>query len=214
MSTPTFDLVADAKAKSRQVFEGLTEPDEDIMPVMLWVGPHGPGLMPMIPMDDEHAKDNVATWMTATLAVAQATECVSINTAYMAMVPKDDPDVNFEAATVTTPVRERPDSTEQVVLMCMSRRGKGGGMIFAPVTRYPDRPPTLGEWTEMISEVGPGMSGRFGEAMALGLQIVREMPPDMAQIIGEGWKIGPEAVQNLVERFVGVARNYELKAMR
>jgi hypothetical protein len=202
------DLVEHAKTHSRECVEGLTDPDDDIMPILLWLGPHGPGLMSMGElMKDDEAKDKLARWITATLAVGQATECVTVTTGYMAMVDRDDPDVDVSRGTVTTPIRERPDRTEAVILMCSDRRGRGG-MVHAPLTRYPDKPPTLGDWIDSRLEVGPKVGGRFGEAMALGLEIVREMPPELVEIIEEGWEIGPEAVQNLIERFVNVAEGF------
>jgi hypothetical protein len=208
MTASVPDLVEHAKTHSRECVEGLTDPDEDIMPVLLWWGPHGPGLMPMgdLMKGDVH-KDRLAKWITATLAVSQATECVTVTTGYMAKVDRDDPDVDVSRGTVTKPVRERPEAVEAVVLMCSDRRGQGG-IVHAELTRYPDKPPTLGDWNDQRLEVGPKVGGRFGDAMNLGLQIAREMPPELVEIIEDGWKIGPEAVQDLIERFVNVATGF------
>jgi hypothetical protein len=87
--------------------------------------------------------------------------------------------------------------------MCSSSEN-GDAMVFAPLTRYPDKPPTLGEW---VNEGQPDrMGGRFGDAINLGLRISREMPPEMVEIIDQGWAAG--TAENLMERFVNVARNF------
>jgi hypothetical protein len=206
LSTPSFDLIEHAKSKSRECLEELTEPDEDIMPLMMFQGPHGLGFMPLGDiMEDAATKDEGALWMTATLAVGRATEAVMITTAYMAHLEKDDARVHEDGGTITVevPICEMPERTEHIVLMCSATEGNGT-LVSAPVTRYPDKPPTLGEWE--TSPQPDKVGGRFGDAVNAGLRIAKEMPPEMAEIVDEGWKDGTSA--DLIQRFVNVARTF------
>jgi hypothetical protein len=119
----------------------------------------------------------------------------------------------YEAEDIHIPPSRHPDRVEQVNLMCAGRDRQM--LVYAPITRYPDKPPTLGDWIndQDDPDLGSGpakIGGRFGDAMNLGLQIAREMPPEMVEIIEEGWETSPEAVQDLIERFVNVSTGFDL----
>lgn len=203
MSTPVVDLIEHAKSKSRECCEQLIGPDDDIMPIMLFLGPYGIGFMPLGDiMQGDDAKDEGALRMTASLTVSRAVEAVMVTTAYMANLAKDDERVHIETDTVDVPIREMPERTEAVVLMCSN--GERDSMIYAPITRYPDKPPTMGEWIDEAGDAGR-MGGRFGKSINLGLKMSREMPSEMAEIVDEGWREG--AADQLIERFIAVARN-------
>jgi hypothetical protein len=200
------ELIEHAKSKSRECCEELEAPDADIMPLMLFTGPRGLGVMPLGQvMDDDDTKDEGSLWMTATLAVSLASEVVIVTTAWMVDIPFEEAEargVDLKTATMQTPVREQPDRTETIVLMCAD--GERAVMVSAPLARYPDKPPTLGEWTEWPQP--EAMRGRFGNAIQLGLEIAREMPLELREIVQEGWKEGISG--NLIEQFVKVARTF------
>jgi hypothetical protein len=81
------------------------------------------------------------------------------------------------------------------------------GIVSAPITRYPDKPPTLGEWDGLPFEPGrerrnPAFGGRFGDAMHLGLDFAKSMPQELIEIIDDGWKEGQQ--DDLMRRFMNV----------
>jgi hypothetical protein len=204
MSTPMADLIEHAKEKSRESCEELTGPEDDVMPILLFLGPRGLGVMPLgTVMADEDSKEEGALWMTASLAVARAEQAVMVTTAWMVTRERDDPNLDAENARMLNgPVSEQPDRTEHITLMCSDI--ERDQMIHAPITRYPDKPPTLGEWVD--EDYADRLGGRFGDAINLGLKIAKEMPPEMAEIVDEGWEDGTSS--DLVERFVKVARQF------
>jgi hypothetical protein len=81
-------------------------------------------------------------------------------------------------------------------------------MVSAPVTRYPDKAPTLGEW-ETHPQSHPKFrtpSGRFGNAVNWGLHMAAEMPAEMAAMIDAGWAAGQQ--QDLIEWFMKVQHSF------
>ena len=196
------DLIEHAQRVSRKAVEDLTEPQEDILPVMVCSGPHGISVMLLSEMGgDDASKDQLALWMTATLVVTRAAAAVTVTTAWMTKMSLDDPDVDLLAGTIKEPVSERSDRVEGVALVCCSRDTEV--LITAPLTRHEDRPPTLGDWIRLGD--GNGMTGgRFGEAMYRGLKMAEEMPAEMVDLIEDGWAEGNP--QDLIQRFVNVAR--------
>ena len=203
MTEPEFDLIEYAKEKARDNAESLDGPEDDILPIMLWVGPHGIGFMPLHEgMRSDKTKEAIAPVMTATLAVSRATAVVMTTTAWMVVAPRVEVGDPFK--DVEFPLSENPDRSEHVVLMCV-KEGKDI-LTSAPVTRYPDRPPTLGEWDSKPLGIKDGdnarAGGRFGDAMHLGIDFANNMPPELIDIIEEGWRDGTQ--DDLIGRFLKV----------
>jgi len=95
---------------------------------------------------------------------------------------------------------QSPDRTEQVMLV--HRCPDGQTMYAAELTRYPDRRPDLGEWTEL----GGGMGGRFGDAIELGMAMARSVPeiPGLADMVERGWANGAESLKTMMQLFTEV----------
>ena len=83
-------LLDHAKNHARQAVAELKFPDDDILPVLIFHGPHGGNLMPL-PFHDDDAKDFYAGAMTATLVVARATEAVFLSTVWMVLATRRAP---------------------------------------------------------------------------------------------------------------------------
>jgi hypothetical protein len=202
----TKSLLDAAKAHVRKAFADLEGPDDDIMPHFLWLGPHGLGLMPLYMMSDDAAKDEIAAAMTASLAVSRATEAMLVSSSWVVAVDPATVDDKLELQRMKHGFpkqrpSEHPDRMEMVALVHSTRAGSR--MTHALLTRYPDKPPTLGEWE--TGELSKLEAGRFDRAAALGLRFVREMPPEMIDIIEEGWADGQQ--EDLITRFMKVQRD-------
>lgn len=194
-------LLDSAKAHVIAELAELEGPDDDIMPHFLWLGRYGIGFMPL-QMPDDAAKDQIAEAMVASLIVGRATEAVFVSTAWVAAYRRDDPTVNARAGTAEVRPSEHPDREEIIMLMYHTRRE--ALLISAPVTRHPDKPPTLGDW-ETHEQSHPKFrqpGGRFGDAIRMGLHGSAEMPPEMAELIDEGWALGEQ--QDMIDRFIKV----------
>jgi hypothetical protein len=48
------------------------------------------------------------------------------------------------------------------------------------------------------------LGGRFGDAIHIGMDLAANMPPELIEIIDEGWELGKQ--QELIERFHKVFR--------
>ncbi len=182
-----FNLLEHAQKLARKSAEDLDGPDNDILPVMLWVGPHGMGMLPLTLMADAKEKNTLAGWMVAALAVSRATEVTMTTTAWMVL--GDDEHILDDV----TP-SEHPDRVE--IISLVHSDWEHNTLWSAPIARYPDKNPTLGEWSSFPSDV---LSGRFGTAMRRGLQCAKEMPEEMVEMVEEGWEAGRQ--QELVARF-------------
>lgn len=193
-----FDLLEHAQLHARECLEGLEDPDDDVMPVMLWLGPYGMGIMPMLDMSDQEAKDRLVGKMVTALAVGRATEVVTITTSWMVSV-ETTPELRKGILDVMP--SEHPDRVENVVITHVDE--ESDGMTSAVITRFSDKPPTLGDWTCMDFGREPvRMGGRFGDAMHLGLDLVKSMPPELVEIIDDGWALGRQ--DELITRFHNV----------
>ena len=196
------NLLDAAKAFTRAAVAELEGPDDDIMPHFLWSGPHGLGLMPLYMMTDDDAKDRIAAAMTASLVVGRATEAMFVSTAWVVAVDRGSVDdleyQRLKRGYVKQRPVDHPDRVEMVALMETTHDGTR--MTHAVLTRYPDKPPTLSEWE--TGEWSQLDSGRFGRATGLGLQFVRNMPPELIDIIEEGWAAGEQ--EDLIARFMKV----------
>lgn len=195
-----FDLIEYAKDGARTSFSALEEPDGDIMPVMIFVGPSGLGLMPLDKvLESDQSHDIGALYMTATLVVTRATAAVMVATSYIGVCDANDPRLDLENQSVTVPIKDWVESSEELGLMYVD--GNKSRLISAPIMRYSDKPPTLGNWIEDGTEE---LGGRFGNAISIGLRMVREMPEGMAECIDEELRNG-HTIESLIQRFVNVA---------
>jgi hypothetical protein len=182
-----FDFLVHAKASARDALNGLDGPAEDIIPVLLTHGKRGLGITALT-MPDDAAKEKVAQLMIASIAFAEATECVFICTAWMG--PPNEMDV---------PPSQHPDRMERVILVHQQSTDKCN-LYAAPVIRHDNRPPDLGQWEEM----GGAMGGRFGDAIEYGMKLAKSVPviPGLAESINESWEGG--TVASDMELFVKV----------
>lgn len=188
------DLFKHAMDTARKSVNELTEPDDDIMPVLLYVGPHGLGLMPLLNMKDDQAKDQLAAAMLAALLVGVATEAAMVTTSWVVeMEPKDG---KYHGPMPS----QHPDRREAVMVMHVAGEDDFS-MGQAILTRWSDRPPYLGEWktwTEDDMKIG----GRFGDAIYNGLAMVRIAPKELVEIIEAAWEDGTQ--EDLMHRFLKV----------
>jgi hypothetical protein len=193
------DLFHHAMDNARKNAGELEGPEDDIMPIFLWLGPYGMGLMPMLGMRDGRAKDRLAGAMEAVLVVSRATEAAFVSTSWMVAVKSDESGTGPAKWDGVIP-SEHPDRQEVITVM---HHGESGVAAFgqAPVTRHPDRPPELGRWETMQRE-GIKMGGRFGEAIDHGLRVVQELPPEMLEVIEAAWADGQQ--EDLMRTFLKV----------
>jgi hypothetical protein len=195
------DLLAHAQRVAAESVTELEDPDDDILPVFIWFGPHGVGLMPLVPMTDGRSKDQLAAAMTAALVVGRATQAVFSATSWVVEATRNPDETGFDPADPLTRLMpsEHPDRKE--CLTIMHHKVDGGAVISqAILTRYPDRIPTLGEWRTTDQGDAKIGGGRFGEAINAGLEMARGMPQEMADIIEAGWAAGEQ--EELLQSFL------------
>lgn len=202
---PGFSLIEHAKTVVRKEASELEGPDDDIPPMFLWLGAHGYGIMPIADlMKGDEEKDKLTVVMTAALVVGRATEAIHISTAWMAQVDTStlSPEEleRMKQGYANPRPADRPDRIEAVVLTHITT--DTDSLVDARVTRHKDKPPELGEWETRSYETG-SLGGRFGDAIHLGLSMVKELPPELIDIIKEGWEVDRQA--ELMNRFIKMA---------
>lgn len=197
----TYPILKHAMDHARSCAADLTEPEEDILPVLLWVGPYGMGIMPLLEMGDDDAKDAIAAMMTTVIATGRAAQAVLITTSWMVSAPRDEdgkPKKSAMDAMGGVMPSQHPDRIEAVTAMYASLAGTDS-MSHAVLTRYPDKPPTMGEWEGIDEPMSAKIGGRFGDAIHMGMDLATQMPPEMIEILDAGWKQGEQ--NDLIERF-------------
>jgi hypothetical protein len=196
---PEFDLLAHGLSHARESLEGLEDPEEDIMPVLLFTGPYGMGVMPLLDMEDDAAKDALAEMMTTTLACSRADQALMITCSWMVHATKPKGDKSL----LDVMPSEHPDRVEVITAMYMTAGEKTESITSAVIIRHPDKPPELGPWDTTIAGKGDDDSfkigGRFGDAIHMGFNFVEGMPPPLIEILDEGWAAGEQ--EQLIERF-------------
>jgi hypothetical protein len=193
------ELLTDAKHHARQSVADLQYPDDDILPVMLFRGPYGFGLLPL-PFGDDEEKDHYAHGMTASLVIARAYEAVFISTIWMVITA---------GKPLTKMPREHPDRVEAVMLTHL-RVGHPDALYIAKLARRVNRAPDIGEWEDAAAGIGqlsqrdasPQFGGRFANAIHLAFDFIGKMPTELIGIIDEAWAAGEQA--DLIERFIKV----------
>ena len=196
---PEFDLLNHGLTHARECLESLKEPDDDILPVLMWIGPYGMGVMPLLDMTDDEAKDGLGEMMTTMLAVSRATEAVLITCSWMVMAKNKE---EYDAMDVMP--RDHPDRVEIISAMYAAAIPDTDSMSSGRITRHPDKPPELGEWKTDMGDMRIG--GRFGDAMHMGLDFAKDMPEELIEILDAGWELGEQEM--LVERFHTVFQGF------
>lgn len=202
--TPEFDLLEHGLTHARECLEALTKPNDDILPVLMWLGPYGMGVMPLLDMTDEKHKDDLAEMMTTSLACSRATEAVMITTSWM--VKAVDP--GGDGALLNCMPSEHPDRVEAITAMYVTHESNKDAMASAPVIRAPRTKPQLGEWSRDMADMRVG--GRFGDAIHMGMDFAANMPDELIAILDEGWRDGEQ--EDLIKRFHKVFRTF-IKSM-
>jgi hypothetical protein len=192
-------LMQHAMDRARESVAELEDPEDDILPILMWQGPYGIGLMPITEMADDAQKDQLAEMMTTVLAVSRATEAVMQTTGWTVKVAA--PDGKLPPRALEPPPSQHPDRIECITVMHHTAE-KRDSMRSAVITRYPDKPPELGDWGLMglpDSEEPIQIGGRFGDAVHRGFEFSEMMPQELADIIDEGWR--ENKGQEMIERF-------------
>lgn len=203
---PQEDLLEYAKRHAVEDVSDLDDPEDDIMPVFLWMGPYGGGLMPCFPMANSEDKDRIAACMTASLVVARATECVFTSTSWMVEMQREPDETGPDMADPLgglIPPSEHPDRVEAITIMHVGK--DRSALARAKLTRHQDRLPDVGPWIGWSGE-GAKIGGRFGEAIDHGLRMVQEMPQEMVEILDEAWADGEQ--EQMITRFLLAAGQF------
>lgn len=167
-------LIQMAKGSVESSFNDYTEPDADIMPELVWRSKDNQlGVMVFaIPLDSDEDKALHADMMTCHLIMQQALEvsyCITI------LAVTGGNFAEWEAAGRPN-LENFPGRTESVLLLHYTRDGETTWR--ADIIRYPEKPPTLGEWQDMGGGV---LSGRFSSALLMGLKLGAKIPDGMAE---------------------------------
>jgi hypothetical protein len=202
---PEEDLLEYAKRNAVEDVSKLDNPEDDILPVFLWMGPYGGGLMPCIPMRSNQDKARIAACMTASLVVARATECVFTSTSWMVEMERGPDETGPDVADPLAGMMpsEHPDRVEVITIMYFGKNHTA--LAQAKLTRHQDRLPDVGPWNQWSAEVIK-VGGRFGEAVDRGLRMVEEMPEQMVEILDEAWAAGEQ--EQMITRFLKVAGQF------
>jgi hypothetical protein len=171
-------------------FDKFDEPDDDIIPELCWrcgYEDKSLGLMALAVDLGVAAERRVITdMMMCHLATQQASEATFANTIWAI----EEEDLEDWAAKGKPAPADYERHTEQIFLLHVSPDGEA--LYRAPITRYPDKPPTLGAWK--LEENGRAV-GIFRDCLYTGVFMGRNIPDEMAAGLRRDIdKYGPDEV--------------------
>jgi len=186
MTVEGFEFLKYAREAVRNAVDTLTEPDEDVFPVLLSHGPRGLSVMGVEMPGDELSKDQMARIMMAQIACSEAEEAAFVCTAWVRLST------------------EMEQQKERVILIHATRDGEK--MYSAKIYRHTNRPPDLGLWESDDSDSNLG--GRFGHALHMGMVMAGTLRqiPGLGEIIDRGWK--EDRVEQVVQTFLKSLDNF------
>jgi hypothetical protein len=156
-------------------FDQFGEPDDDIIPELSWrcgYGEKSLGMMVLAVDLGVSAERRVITdMMTCHLATQQASEATFAHTIWAI----EEENLEDWAAKGKPAPADYEGHTEQIFLLHVSPDGEA--LYRAPITRYPDKPPTLGAWK--LEENGRAV-GPFRDCIYNGIVLGRNIPDEMA----------------------------------
>ena len=187
-----FDLTQHAKTAARDAVNSLTDPEEDLLPVVLSYGPRGLGIMGGAMPADNAGRDAMANLIVARLAIDQAEEAVMICMAYLTVLDKVDGHVKC-------------NRQETVVLMHCDNDSQSAWT--AKVTRHDNRPPDVSIWEDISGgtdskDASVYAGGRFLEALSEGLAFAKSSAalPEMQELLDAAHR--EDRVDDLVALFL------------
>lgn len=205
MTTPTFEgqqpqfnLLDMARSHVESLVADL-EGGDDFMPFMTYNGTArgepSTGYVGLA-MPDNEERNDIADVMIAVLAIYRATEAVFASVSWAVTV--------MDKAELDNPKvmpSEHPDRVEQVFVLHVAP--EGDTFHSATVNRIDNRV-VLGDW-----EVGKQVEragGRFGDAMHMGIELGKNLPPEMIVFIDRAMEKNDEA-EDLIRPFLRAMRS-------
>ena len=180
------ELIDHARRFIEHEVEGLRN-DADFMPFMTYTTHDDEvGFAGLAAMGEEDECDGLANSMTGILAVYRATEAVFASAAWMATMTAEERDTTMPA--------EHPNRSEEAFILHVDPQGHDH-FHSAAIHRIKGRV-SLGAWKQDDDLVGVG--GRFAEALHIGIQLGKELPPEMIAFIDAHIEEDP---QGLIQTF-------------
>lgn len=156
-------------------FEHFDRPNADIVPELTWRAGYEDrplGLMALaVDLDTDDQKQAIADLMACHLAAQQAIEATFAHTIWAIEAESIE---EWEALGCPAPA-DFAGHIEQIFLYHFSPDGEA--LYRATITRYPDKPPELGEWK--LEEHGRAV-GLFRTCIRSGVLLGSKMPDAMA----------------------------------
>jgi len=161
--------------------------EKDFMPFMIYTTAKDENVyVGLAAMGEPAERDGMASSATGMLAVYRATEAVFASCSWMANMTPEERD--------TTMPSEHPNRREEAFILHVDPEGKDH-FHSAAIHRIKGRV-TLGAWRQDDEMIGVG--GRFARAIHLGIELGKELPPEMIAFIDAHIESEP---QRLIEGF-------------
>ena len=181
-----FDLLSYARTSAKRVLARLTEPDDDLMPILLAYSGRWGLSITGVEIGNAQEKADLARWMTARVAVQQAEQAAFICTAYLPL-SDDEPGKQSEVIAIASATREGSQVTQAVSI--------------TRLLRSPTRPPEIGsDWEVTVGDEAAHMGGQFGNALQSGLRFAACVSPELQEILDQGHKEG--RISGMVAEFI------------
>lgn len=154
---PSMEDLRKIREQVEAVGRSFTKPDDDWSAVCFLFNDKGVNIAGI----DMSEKDAVPAMLTMLARKTKAIAGAMITSIWHTPVDASNPLHEIEIGLINElGVRNHPDRKEAVQLELFD--GKDTEIWFAPINRFPDKPPTLGEWEKQ--ELANG-SGRFANLM-------------------------------------------------
>lgn len=168
-------VVSGLKEGSEHVCAGMTEPDEDWMPVLLVCRDDGNLIVAGLDsrfMGDEESKEALSmVVIPGMIFMHDGIAAGLLSSAWMVDHPRADID---QSGRAWSEIRPSQDPRRKEVVHISAQAGDNTHwMATAEIIRSPTTPPMLSEWTDITGK-GAEQAGRMPDAIRRGLAMVAE----------------------------------------
>jgi hypothetical protein len=187
---PHTSLIQMAKGSVELSFDGLTGSNQDVKPEMTWRTGYDDSLGIMVVDVDADTPEELRALgelMLATLIIQQAREATFAHATWSV----DEADMDAWIAEGRPSPAEFSRRVEEIFMFHVTPDGEA--LHRARVTRYDDKPPTMGKWK--LDDGGGQVVGQFRQSVVYGVRLGRKIPPALAEGLRNQMEThGPEKV--------------------
>ena len=156
----------------RKVGQGFTKPNDDWMSMLILDPEHGQRMLIAVPFGCPDDKEHFARALPGIFRQSRPTFAAFVVSAWKVEIKPSLMSECTAEMVHTFGASNHPDRTEAVIIQCATPDGPQEEW-HAPINRFTDRPPTLGEFKQFGGLPGESSEGRFAGMLSRAFAAMR-----------------------------------------